>query len=198
MIHGIVLDSSRQPVSNFQVELEPLGVDLSYMLPTAVTNAEGAYEFHSVCSGRYAVLPSDDRAGYPARSFFYLEHGAREPQVVLSTKHQVATLEVDLAPSPGVLLIRVRDRETGSDIRNAEIRMHIPGKPKSVLIGTYGDPKAGDPTYRVLIPANQDVQVRVICDGYAEWRDGKNRRKAIRLSSGDQLKLDVELHSRKR
>src|SRR5271169_897853 len=83
VVHGVVLGQNGEPVSGLDVTLDPLGVDLSFVLPHMKTDERGEYRFEQVCPGRYSIFWTDEEGGYPRSSsnlnqFLY---GGRIPQV---------------------------------------------------------------------------------------------------------------------
>src|SRR5579863_3066767 len=81
VIHGIASDDRGQPVAGIRLTLDPLGVDLGYMLPDTQTNGAGEYRFEHVCPGRFTVLVDDEWGGYVP--FYFARIVAENAEVIL-------------------------------------------------------------------------------------------------------------------
>jgi hypothetical protein len=198
-IHGIVRNQQGQPASGLQLTLYPLGVDFDYILPTTRTAADGSYQFEVVCPGTYTVVPSDEEAEYP-----YINPGIVQnltdavgiPSAALDAAHADAEFYIQLPPKPTVLIVHVQNSATKADIPAADVRIRLPGRMKSWSPEYFGRPETG-PIFRITLPSDRDVLVRISAKGFHTGRIDGHGEKLIHLSPGTEMKMDVELEPKK-
>jgi hypothetical protein len=183
VLHGIASDSANQPVSGIQVVLEPVGVDLSYILPRTTTSNIGEYWFKHVCAGRFAVVVDDEAAGYPPSFWSYFLDDAQE--VKITAEALQVELPVIVPEKAASVTIVARDRHTNETIDVMEIRLST-SKASSITLNY----NSNEP---LLLPANTDIFCRVVVDGYREWPDNNRGARHLRLSPVDHTTLNVEL-----
>ena len=199
VIHGVLIDAHGQPVGDMELTLYPLGVDLAYILPVTKSDGAGRYKFETVCPGTYTVYPTNEAAGYPyinPHVSAHLSGNNQVPGVFLSTEHSDAEFDVDLPPKPAFLIVHAINGETKAAIADESVRLTLPKEPKSHWVGSIGA-KGGDSMFTIPIPSNTDILVRVLCDGYHEWQDGRSKGKIIHLAPGTRMTLEVQLRPRK-
>lgn len=199
VIHGVVLNQQGQPVSGIELTLYPLGIDFDYFLPKTRSDSAGQYKFDTVCHGTFTILPTDEDAGYPDINPYVSTHlsgNNQVPGVFLMTEHSDAEFEVDLPPKPAFLIVHDTNRDTRADITAESVRLTLPKEPKSQWVGGVGR-KEGDAIFIIPIPSDKDIFVRVVCDGYHEWQDGRRRGRIIHLTPGSRITLEVQLQPRK-
>jgi len=49
------------------------------------------------------------------------------------------------------------------------------------------------PPALVLLPANKELLLHVVADGFQEWHESVGVGRAVRLASGERLTLEVQL-----
>jgi hypothetical protein len=195
LIHGAVVDPQRRSVSGLEVTLYPLGVDFDYLLPTTRTDNAGRYKFEQVCSGMYTVYPTDKAAGYPdvnPNVESRLPGIEPVPGVVLTDQHLDGQFDIDLPPKPAILIVHAVNEDTGFDITEETVRITVPKERKSNWVGAIGS-KTANPIFTIALPSDTDLLVRVVCDGYYEWQDGRGRGRIIHLEPGSEITLEVRL-----
>ena len=182
VLHGIATDSANVPVSGIQVVLEPIGVDLGYVLPRTVTNNFGEYWFDHVCAGRFTVVVDDEAAGYPPSFWSYFLDNVQEVQ--LTAEDLQFELPVIVPEKAASVTIIARDRRTEAAIHVFEIRLSTSKASRITVNHDSSEP--------LLLPANIDIWCRLIAHGYRQWPD-KRTMKHFRLAPSDHTALDVEL-----
>jgi hypothetical protein len=186
-IYGIVVDPNGNPAKGITVEACPQGVPLSTVLPRTRSNDTGEYRFEKLpWWGTYRVYAEDDDAGY---STYSTGPGRNEPREVKLTPHdRKAYLKVYLPLKAGFLHIRLTNRRTGNAISGMAISVMSMEQPNSLLysMSCYS-------SHVVLLPPDRDVLLHVTSEGFKEWKDSVGKGKPLRLSSGAQSTLDIQL-----
>lgn len=193
VIHGVVLGQNGQPVSDLNVILYPLGVDLGVLLPQMKTDQRGEYRFEHVCSGRYSVFIEDEKAGYPYSSPYLNRflYGGRIPEVKITDTSLDAQLPVNVPPKPAQLQVRLTNSKTKARILRADIDLRVSRKRR---LTTYCDESIScDSKPFFLVPPDQDVLLHVTSNGFHEWKESAGRGKPIRVRSGEILTIDAAL-----
>jgi len=193
VISGKVLDAAGQPVKGITVVAWPLGVDLAAILPQITTDETGAYRVEHVCPGRYAVVVEDKNAGYPHSSpeMFEFLYGHRAPQGKLSSKHPTLELSLYLPPKPGLIKVSVRNSETRGDLLKFSIKMIVPHQRRTREVSVEFKDGAAD--REIQIPPDKDVILHVTAEGFQEWRESAGPGKAMRVSPGTQVAVEIPL-----
>src|SRR6266568_1148621 len=193
VIHGAVFDLSGQRAKGLNVVAWPLGVDLGALLPRMETDQEGEYRFQNVCPGRYAVMVEDKKAGYPHSSPLFNEflYGVRIAEVKLTAKHSQVELPGYLPPKPGLMHVRVSNRETKAEILKYSVKLRVQGQRRTPEAGFEFDPMMKD--HEIEIPPDRDVIFHVTADGFREWTESAGHGKLLRVPSGTDATLEVEL-----
>jgi hypothetical protein len=151
VLHGIASDSANQPVSGIQVVLEPVGVDLGYVLPRTTTSNIGEYWFNHVCAGRFTVVVDDEAAGYPPSFWSYFLDNVRE--VKITAEDLQVELPVIVPEKAASITIVACDRHTNAAIQVLKIRLST-SKPSRVTLNH-------DSSEPLLLPANIDISFRL-------------------------------------
>ena len=108
----------------------------------------------------------------------------------LSAKHPATTVVIRLGPKAGVLIGTVRDAITGATLYPClELR-----RPNGNFLSGSGLIKAN---FRVLLPSDTEVTVKMWLDGYRPWyypgTDEKSRSAPLRLRPDEQKSLEILL-----
>lgn len=173
----------------------PLGVDIGMFLPHTKTNKAGEFCFEKVCPGKYSVLPEDKNAGYPNSSPYLYEflYGYRVKNAELTDKTAEVELRVELPPKPGHLFVNVVNQKTKADIRQFTVRVKVFGQSKPRWMEVKFDPTIDNS--EMLVPPDLDLFLAVTADGFRKWKNGSKSRGLLRIPSGTQTTLDLELDS---
>jgi hypothetical protein len=193
VIHGPVFDLSGERVKGIKIEAWPLGVDLSAVLPTVNTDQEGEYRFENVCPGRYTAIVEDKKAGYPASSPTLNEflYGTSIAEVRLTAKHPEAELPVYLPPKPGFIQVHIINGNTKAGVRKFSVKLKVPGQHIAPEISYESDAILEE--HEIQVPPDRDVILRVTAQGFHEWSESARHGKLIRVPSGTESTLEVEL-----
>jgi hypothetical protein len=195
VIHGTVFTRNGNPASGVNVELNPLGVILDYVLPETMTDQRGEYRFEHVCRGRFSVVVRDEKAGYPIADVYInrILYGGPIPEVKITKSKFDAHLLITLPPKAAQLQIRLFNSQTKAKIERVEAELIVDRKRS---MKTYCDGiqlmKCDDAPF-FLVPPDQDVFLHVTSNGFQEWKESAGRGKLIHVASGELLILDVEL-----
>lgn len=185
-IVGKVVNESGSPVGNAQVTPQFLGPAVMRTLVQKVnSDADGNFRIEGLEWGPYAVYAGKEAEGYPdTRVPLYRSRPAS--RVELSPEHPVRELTVTIGPKGGVLVGSVRDQMGNTPL---PVQLILQKKDGSGLL-YLSEP----PDFQALLPANTDVLIEIHAPGYKPWSYGKESKRTLRLSSGEQIKVDIELH----
>lgn len=193
VVHGVVLGQDGKPWGGVELILEPVG-DYDYMLPHTKTDQQGEYRFGNVCSGRWGVFVEDKEAGYP-RSGRYMNwflYGNWSPEIEITDKNLDAEMTVNVPPKPGQLRVRLTNSKSKARIGSGKIELKVTRKRNIRL--SWDDSDSNSPCLDpILVPPDQDVVLHVTSKGFHQWRGTGGHKKAIHVSAGEVLTVDVEL-----
>ena len=184
-IIGTVINERGTPVPNAQASPQFLGPSVMRTLVKKVdTDQYGRFTIDGLDWGAYAIYAGKKAEGYPdTRIPLYRTRPA--PNVVLSPEHAMGYETVVIVPKGGVLVSSVRDAVT-----------HAPVGTELILQKTDGSGLMGisePPDFQVLLPANADVLVEIRARGYKLWVYAETSGRPLRLKSGEQAKIEVNL-----
>jgi hypothetical protein len=187
-IYGVVMGQDGRPAKGIGLTAQPLEGALAGRLPHTKTNDAGEYRFENLTWwGKYTVYAEDDEAGYSLFSTGWA--GSSTPtEVEITPEHPKAEFLLYLPPQAGFLKIKLTNLMTGDAISamRVELRHAYEQKSLAFTMSCYS-------THVVLVPPDQDVLLHVSAEGFREWEQSVGEGKAIRLASGAQLKLEVQL-----
>jgi hypothetical protein len=187
VIKGIVVTENGIPVADAIVYLFEAARS-----PVTSTDEKGEFSFSNVPVGNHKVIAYKESAGFPNMLWsFYSEtyEGKGMELVYVDGTQRVTNAVVKLGPEAGRLVIRVIDSDNGKSIGNAEVTMNRKGEPKTLLRSGANKPDGFD----LLLPPNIPVEFSVAAPGYQVWHYRQRGIDSIRLSSGFERKITVEL-----
>jgi len=187
-IYGTAFGSDGHPASQIVLEAMPLGVALGTALPATKTNEKGEYRFARLpWWGRYTVFANDEDAGYSG--FSTGRSGQTEPEEVeISLHHREGLLTVHLPPKAGFLRINLTNSRTGAAVPSMRVVVMRPTTPPALVFSS-----SCSSTQPILLPPDKDLLLHVVAEGFQEWHESVGGGKAVRLTSGEKLTLDVQL-----
>lgn len=191
VIHGTVFDLSGERIKNLKVVAWPLGIDLAVTVPEAETDQTGEYLFQNVCSGRYTIVIAG-KYSYPYLNEFL--YGSAASEVRLTAASPQAELPVYVHPKPAIARIHVTNQKTKAEVLRFSVKLRIPEQQISPEISFEFDSTIHD--HQVPLPPDKDVLLHVYAKGFHEWHESAGRGKLMRLASGSQAALEVELAPR--
>jgi hypothetical protein len=191
LIDGIVTYEDKKPVKGATVYAEPLGRPMGAIIPHATTDETGYYAIHISRSwfGKFAVASKKEDEGFPDMSNQFYSDGNFQT-ATLSANHSAETVTIRLGPKAGVLVGTVRDATTGAALYPCiELR-----RPNGNFLSGSGLVKAH---FRVLIPSETDVTVKMWLDGYRPWyypgTSEKSQVAPLHLRPDEQKVLEILL-----
>lgn len=190
LIYGTVVEPDGSPARGIKLVACPEG-PLGTALPSTTSNDAGEYRFENLFWwGRYRVHAEDDDAGY---SPYSTGPGRNEPREVnLTLQHREAQMKVHLPSKAGFLHIHLTNRRTGAVISGMAISVTSSEHPYSLLYSMSCYSRRV-----VLLPPDKDVLLHVKSEGFEEWDESAGKGKPLRLTSGVQLTLDIQLEPAK-
>jgi len=190
-IEGIVLYESGIPVKGATVSALPLDRVLAGIVPHADTDDFGRFQIGHLWLGKFAVTAKKEAEAYPdvGKGFYY--DGKIAP-TTLSFSHLSTTMSIILGPKAGVLVGTVTDAVTAS-LLNPCIDFHRASNPNNFLSGTG----LVNAHYRVLVPSNREVVMKIWKEGYLPWyypgANNKSGARPLNLKPGEEKTLNIRL-----
>ena len=185
VIYGTVFDQDGQPAKELWLTAHPLGVALGVVLPATKTDQGGKFRFTGIpWWGRYTVFADDEEAGYSLAATGL--NATKE--VTLSPEQPEAEFNLVLPPKAGFLKIHLTNQKTGEAINAVLVTVMSTDDPKQL---SFRQSCVSSRT--ILIPPDKDLLLHVTSWGFREWAKSVGDGMPIRIDSGGQLSLDVEL-----
>lgn len=179
-ITGIVLNEDGQPVTHASICVSLAGSSKTEC--RVQTNETGQFEIEHLSMGTFDVFATKYEDGYS-------EENQRGQKVVLSTQYPGASITIKLAPKAGMLIGTVRDSLTAKPVQQIQVAYVSTEGKGSGSAGTYNG------EFRVNLPTTSDYVIVVSAPGYKSWIyiDPTDQSPSLRLASGEQKSLDIEL-----
>jgi hypothetical protein len=193
LIDGIVTYEDRKPAKGATVYAVPLGRPMAAIIPHADSDETGYFAIHIPRSwfGRFAVAAKKEDEDYPDMSNQFYSDGKFET-ITLSTGHPAETVIIRLGPKGGVLLGRVTDAVSNAPLSPC-VEFRRASEPNN-LLSANGWVK---PNYKLLIPSDTDILVKISLDGYKTWyypgTVEKEASQVVRLRPGEKKLVDIQL-----
>jgi hypothetical protein len=193
LIDGTVFYDDGKPVKGATAYADPLGVDIGAVIPHADTDEAGRFIIHIPRSwfGKFAVTAGKESEDYPTRMHQFYSNGKFET-VILSSDHPFASVNIRIGPKAGVLEGKVTDAATGAPLRPC-VEFRRAANPNNFMRGSG----IVDQSYKLFVPPDTDVLMKIWLDGYRPWyfpgTYRKAQRKGVRLRPGEHLSLDIPL-----
>jgi hypothetical protein len=138
----------------------------------------------------FECLQKRKEEGYPELAFNF--HVGMTKEVALTESNPTAGVSLRLGPKAGIVTGTVTDATTGNLLYPCA-ELWWKAKPE-IFIGGSG---LVSHKYRVMIPSDRDVTLKVWVDGYQTWFYpgvvGERSAKPIRLKPGEELRLNIEM-----
>lgn len=193
LIDGTVFYEDGKPVKGATVYAEPLGVDLGAIIPHADSDEVGIFIIHIPRSWfrKFAISAGKESEDYATRSHQFWRGGGFET-VTLTSAHPSASVSIHIGPKAGILEGKVTDAVTGTPLRPC-VEFRIADKPNNFMRGSG----LVEQTYKLFVPSDTDVLMKIWLDGYRPWyfpgTFRKSERKGVRLKPGEHMSLDILL-----
>jgi hypothetical protein len=190
-IEGTVIYDDGRPGNGATVSAFPLDFGLAAKVPSADTNELGHFQINPLRLGRYQVTAKKEDEGYPDTSSAFYGDGKIDP-TTLTFARPSATVTVMLGPKAGILVGTVADAVTGAPLDPC-VDFHRASDPNNFLSGGG----LVNAKYRVLVPSDRDVIMKIWHEGYLPWyfagANNKSDARPLRLKSGEERSLHIRL-----
>ncbi len=190
-IEGTVRYENGNPANGATVYASPMGRPIMGIIPHTTTDEKGHFAIPDLSLGKYAVAAEKLDEDYPDMSSQFFGDG-KFATVVLTSRRSAADVNIRLGPKAGVLVGTVADAVTGAPLSPC-VELVRASEPKNFLGGS-GLVK---PSYRLLIPPDVGVLVKIWLDGYKPWfHPGtleKSQSTPARLKPGEVKTIDIRL-----
>lgn len=193
LIDGTVVYPDGRPVNGATAYAEPLGRGLGLVIPHDQTDRAGHFTIHVPVSwfGKFAVTAKKEDEDYPPQMSQFYSNGKFQT-VTLTLQHPAATIMIHLGSKAGVLLGAVTDAVTGAAL-NPCVEMRRASNLGNFLSGSGLIHRH----YRLLIPSDAGVLVKIWLDGYEAWYYPgtvvKSAARPVRLKPGEERTLNISL-----
>jgi hypothetical protein len=193
LIDGTVFYENGKPVKGATVYAKPLGRPIAAIIPHADSDETGYFAVHIPRSwfGKFAVVAKKEDEDYPDMSEQFYSDGKFQT-VTLTAHGPAATVKIRLGPKAGVLTGTVADASTGAPLSPC-VEFKRASKPNNYLSGS-GMVK---PKYRLLIPSDTGILIKMSLDGYKLWyypgTFDKSASRSLRLMPAEEQTLDIRM-----
>jgi hypothetical protein len=190
-IEGTVIYENGRPANHATVWASSTDRVFVAKVPSADTDELGHFHVKHLWLGKFAVTARKEDEGYPDTSSNFYSDG-KVDRTTLTSCLQSATVTILLGPKGGSLVGTITDAVNGAPL-NPCVDFRRASDPNNFLSGTG----LVNAKYRVLVPSDRDVMMKIWCDGYLPWYyPGTNRKseaKPLRLKSGEVRTLPIRL-----
>ncbi|HXY24177.1 MAG TPA: hypothetical protein VEI73_05970 [Candidatus Acidoferrum sp.] len=193
LIDGTVFYENGTPVKGATVKAVPLGRPLAAIIPHADTDETGHFGIRISRSwfGECAVAAQKEDEDYPDMSQQFYSDGKFQT-VTLTSSHPSASVTLRLGPKAGVLVGTVNDALTGAPLSPC-VEIRRISEPNNFLSGS-GLVK---PSYKLLIPPETGIYMRIWLDGYKSWyfpgTTKESASQAVKLKPGERMTVNILL-----
>ncbi len=191
LIEGTVSYENGSPVNGATVYASPMDRPIIGIIPHFTTDGTGHFAIPHLWLGKYAVSAEKLDEDYPGMTSQFYSDGRFET-VALTSRHSTASISIHLGPKGGILTGTVADAVTGAPL-NACVEFRRAKEPGNFLSGTG----LVNAKYRVLVPPNTDVLMKVWYGGHKPWyypgTMNKAQSRPVNLKPGQETKLDIRL-----
>ena len=192
LIEGTVYYENGNLAKGATVYVVPVdrGFDLS--LPHAKTDGTGHFVISHLWLGKFAIGAEKLDEDYP-RMIDAFYNGFKLQTITLTGRSpDVGSVKVLLGPKAGILVVHVADSITGAPL-NPVVEFRWVSDPNNFVLGR----SFGNSEYRMLVPSDKDVTMKVWDSGYKCWyypgTANKSQSKPVHLRPGEEEKLDIRL-----
>ncbi len=188
-ITGTLLDEKGLPVPHMGVQACPTDIGFDGSLPAGTTDEHGRFVIviRSLIKGiteHWAVYPYSRDGFYPRPNAFYGNDVPGPKVVELSPNGPEASVELNLGPPVGALIIHVIG-VLGLAIQPTFRLAWASDASQQTEVTHY----IAEKSYRQLAPANTNLTLVVNSPGYKTWSSAP----AISVGSGQEMRLEVRL-----
>jgi hypothetical protein len=191
VIQGTVTYDDGKPVSGATVYSPPMDRPSYGPAPRAKTDEAGHFAIIHLWLGKFSVTVEKLDEDYLGTTEQFYSDGKFET-ATLTSQNPTATVNLHLGPKAGILTGTAADAVTGAPLTPC-VEFRRAKKPNNYLTES-GLVKA---KYRLLIPPNTDVLIKIWYEGYSPWyypgTKDKAQARSVNLKPGEETKLDIRL-----
>lgn len=191
LIEGTVYYEDGSPALGATVYSFPMDRAMAAIVPHTKTDEAGHFAIPHLWLGKFAVGAEKLDEDYPNMTMQFYSDGKFEI-VILTSAHSAATVSIRLGPKAGILTGTVADVVTSAPL-NPCVEFRWAKQPNNFLAGTG----LVNAKYRVLIPSNTDVLMKVWYEGHKPWyypgTTSKAQTRPVNLKPGEETKLEIRL-----
>jgi hypothetical protein len=190
-IEGTVIYEDGRPANHATVLAFPTDRGMAGKVPSAYTDELGHFHIKHLWLGKFAVTASKEDEGYPDTSNGFYSDG-KVDRTTLTSFLQAATVTVLLGPKAGILVGTISDAVNGAPL-NPCVDFRRASDPNNFFSGTG----LVNAKYRVLVPSDRDVMMKIWYEGHLPWyypgESNKSAAKSLRLKPGEEKNLHIRL-----
>ena len=193
LIDGTVLYEDGRPAKGATVYSSPLARPIIGIIPHADTDETGHFRIDIPSSwfGKFAVAAMKEDEDYPDMSKQFYSDG-KFKTITLTSVHPTETVIIHLGPKAGVLVGTVAEAVSNTPLSPC-VEFRRATEPSNFLSAS-GLVK---PQYKLLIPPDTDILVKISLDGYKTWYYPGTldhaRATPVRLGPGERKAADIRL-----
>jgi hypothetical protein len=190
-IEGTVIYAEGRPANHATVSALPTDRGMVAKVPSADTDELGHFHIKHLWLGEFEVTAKKEDEGYPDTGSSFYSDG-KVDRTKLTSFLQSATVTVLLGPKAGILVGTITDSVNGAPL-NPCVDFRRASNPNNFLSGTG----LVNAKYRVLVPSDRDVMMKIWYEGHLPWyypgANTKSEAKPLRLKPGEERILHIRL-----
>lgn len=191
VIEGTVIYEDGRPANRAIVSALPTDRGMGAKVPSGATDDLGHFHIKHLWLGQFAVTAKKEDEGYPDTGSGFYSDGKAD-RTTLTSPLQSATVTVLLGPKAGILVGTITDSVNGAPLSPC-VDFRRASNPNNFLSGTG----LVNAKYRVLVPSDQDVMMKIWYEGHLPWyypgESNKSEAKPLRLKPGEERVLHIRL-----
>jgi hypothetical protein len=195
LIEGTVTYEDGKPTKGATVYAHPTDRGMAAIVPHGDTDEKGYFAIRHLWLGKFAVTAKKEDEAYPDMSNAFYGDGKFEAVTLISDRFS-ATVAIRLGAKAGILRGTVTDAVTGASL-NPCVDFRRASDPNNFFTGTG----LVNAKYRVLLPSNTDVMMKVWHEGYKPWyypgTTDQSQSTLVRVEPGEEQTLDIRLQPSK-
>lgn len=191
LIEGTVRYENDDPANGATVYASPMDHAIAGIVPHAKTDENGHFIIPHLFLGKYAVGAEKLNEEYLDTTKQFYSDGKFDT-VTLTSGHPLASVNIRLGPKAGILTGTVSDAVTGAPLDPC-VEFRRAKNPGNFLSGTG----LVNAQYRVLVPSDTDILMKVWYGGHKPWyypgTTDKAQSRPVNLKPGEETRLDIRL-----
>lgn len=187
-----VVDQQGDPVASATVKIDPIdGRVRAFPIPECITGEDGicSHDFFEFIAYRISAMKVKE--DYPDISLSLYAYDRKDVIAKITADSPNTEVSMMIGPKAGILTGRIFDSVTGAPIQNAGITLRRAADRGNYLSASLS------PSFRILIPPNDDILIDVEALGYKTWklkaRSKGVKRGTLHLRSEEAMDLTIRL-----